>query len=206
MKTAAFVLAVLLGLCTFPPLISQEPAARAPGDDWMRQTEAWKLGYVYGWGDGERSVISRECIDTYTTSSRHSFERAEQRLSALPRECRSTGTTPSPAQFESCVKERGNTIKVQLNRQHEQQRLELQSCEKDKKKSLGIPANYTMGQFVAGIDHFYADYRNRLIPVDMIAEEVEKQINGATDAEIQADLELDRKAAQSSPDSNDYKR
>lgn len=73
---------------------------------------------------------------------------------------------------------------------------EFHSCFKKQEKFLRIPNNYTIGQFKDGIDKLYADYRNCLITVDFIAEDAEKQINGASDQEIEADLEIERRAAQ----------
>ncbi|HEV2418533.1 MAG TPA: hypothetical protein VGX94_12075 [Terriglobia bacterium] len=72
----------------------------------------------------------------------------------------------------------------------------LRSCVDKQFKLLQIPNDYTYGQLKDGIDKLYADYRNRLIIVDNIAEEVEKQINGASDQQIETDLEEDRKIAQ----------
>jgi hypothetical protein len=190
-------LALILGLCAAPPSIAQQPEAQAPGDFWAAQTEGWKLGYVYGWSDGESSAISRECERSFTTSSDGAHKQADRKFSAALRECRSAGAAPSPAQFQSCVKSKQTSIDAQLDREREELVLQAASCLKEKRSSLGVPADYTMGQFISGIDHFYADYRNRLIPVYMIAEEVEKQLNGATDAQIESDLELDRKSAQS---------
>lgn len=81
-------------------------------------------------------------------------------------------------------------------RRLEEMTQQLHSCVEKQNKFLRIPDNYTYGQFVDGMDKLYADYRNRLIPVFQIAEEVEQQINGASDQQIETDLEGYRKIAQ----------
>jgi hypothetical protein len=73
---------------------------------------------------------------------------------------------------------------------------EWDACLRRLERSLRIPHDYQIGQFEDGITHFYSDFRNRLIPMSLLAEEVEKEIYGARDSEIEADLESLRKAAQ----------
>ncbi len=73
---------------------------------------------------------------------------------------------------------------------------QFNACVQKTYKALSIPANYTYGQFEDGMDRLYADYRNRLIPLQFIAEEVEKQINGESDQQIETGLEAYRKAVQ----------
>ncbi len=60
-----------------------------------------------------------------------------------------------------------------------------------------MPKNYMMDQFADGIDHFYADYRNRMVRVPDIAKEVEKQLGGASVKEVERDLERARKISSS---------
>jgi hypothetical protein len=50
------------------------------------------------------------------------------------------------------------------------------------------PVSVTYGQMVDGVNHFYADYRNRLIPLGFAFGYVEREIEGnpAPQAELEA--------------------
>ena len=55
-----------------------------------------------------------------------------------------------------------------------------------------VSTRLTQGQLIAGMDAFYADFRNRLVPMESAAWVVLRQIAGDDQKEIYSDLSLVR--------------
>jgi hypothetical protein len=62
-----------------------------------------------------------------------------------------------------------------------------------KAKELHVPSGILASQFVDGMNYFYSDDRNRLIPFAGVARVVDMQITGASEAEREALLESQRR-------------
>jgi hypothetical protein len=61
-----------------------------------------------------------------------------------------------------------------------------------KAKQLHVPSGILASQFVEGMNYLYSDHQNRLIPFADVARDVDMQITGASEAELEADLESQR--------------
>jgi hypothetical protein len=68
-----------------------------------------------------------------------------------------------------------------------------ESCFQARAKQLRVPSAILASQFVDGMNYFYSDHRNWLIPIADVARDVDMQITGASEAELEADLESQRR-------------
>ena len=68
-----------------------------------------------------------------------------------------------------------------------------ESCFQAEAKQLRVPSGILASQFVDGMNYFYSDHRNRLIPTADVARDVGMQITGGSEAELEADLESQRR-------------
>jgi len=67
-----------------------------------------------------------------------------------------------------------------------------ESCLTARARQFHVPSGILASQFVDGMNYFYSDPQNRVIPLADVARDVDMQLTGASEAELEADIESKR--------------
>ena len=154
----------------------QNTNASPSGHEWNNYSEGLKTGYLLGFINGTSIGAFRE-VDVCLQLTRISVDIINTTNDSLKR---------WKEKYPDIVTATTSHMLSQADRPEFKQDF----CLKSFKSGF---ENFTVGQFLSGVNAFYGDYRNQSIPVNYAIQYVRDDINGKSPADLSAALLLERK-------------